>query len=274
MPRDNELTNAGAQQPPRRRIHKDLISAVAQDATNMIKLTALVQRVLIVWKDTHDVEPMVAPLRNAGCWVEIATAVDDAVRFAAALKPTIVLIGDTPLGLNRVELTIQIRSVLPADAPPVFIVAPSCDSVCVTSGPGSEASASADDSMEELLGQLNSLLSGDHPQQTDSLETNSSADRVQCNGVCLDRIRHRVSVDDEEVRLTPTEFKLLWEFVIRPGFVQTREDLTRTCKGTTSRVQTRTIDAHVKAIRQKLKDRAFLIETVHGVGYRFRDTDW
>jgi len=274
MPKVNELKNAKVQQPPRLRVHKDVIGAVAQDDKNMIKLTALAQRVLVVWKDTHDVEPMVAPLRNAGCWVETATVVEDAVRFAAALKPTIVLIGDTPSGLNRVELTIQIRSVLPADAPPVFIMAPSCDSVCVTSGPGSEASAGADDSMEELLGQLNSLLSGDHPQQTGSLETNSSSERVQCNGVCLDRVRHRVAVDDEEVHLTPTEFKLLWEFVVHPGFVQSREDLTRTCKGTTSRVQTRTIDAHVKAIRQKLKDRAFLIETVHGVGYRFRDTDW
>ena len=274
MPIDDGLINANAQPPLRRRIHKGLIGAVTQDAKNMIKLTALAQRVLIVWKDTHDVEPMVAPLRDAGCWVETANAAEDAVRLATTLKPTIVLIGDMLSGLNRMGLTIQIRSVLPADAPPVFIMAPSCDSVCVTSGLESETSATAEDSMEELLGQLSSLLSVDHPQQTGSLETNSSSERVRCHGVCLDRVRHRVWVADEEVHLTPTEFKLLWQLAVHPGLVQSRGDLTRTCKGTASRVKTRTIDAHVKAIRQKLKDRAFLIETVHGVGYRFRDTDW
>jgi DNA-binding response OmpR family regulator len=73
--------------------------------------------------------------------------------------------------------------------------------------------------------------------------------------------------------LTPTEFRLLWELVRRPGYVLSRSELTRTCKGSENAVQARTIDAHIKSIRRKLRDRAHLIETVHGVGYRFQEME-
>lgn len=75
------------------------------------------------------------------------------------------------------------------------------------------------------------------------------------------------------LRLTPTEFKLLWKLASRPGYVLSRNELTKLCKGAdgATAVQSRTIDAHIKSILRKLSERSRLIETVHGVGYRFQE---
>jgi DNA-binding response OmpR family regulator len=98
-------------------------------------------------------------------------------------------------------------------------------------------------------------------------------ERIEHLGLTLDRVRHRVFVDGNPLHLTPTEFKLLWELASRPGFVLSRNELSQVCRGTMSTLHTRTVDAHIKAIRRKLAGYASFIETVHGVGYRFRESD-
>ena len=217
----------------------------------------------------------IVALRNRGRWIETATNLDEAVTVAASLNPTIVLVGDSLSYLNSVELTIRIRSTVLTDAAPLFIMAPSCGEVCI--GQGSVRAADEEEGMPGLICQLNELLEGQAETQGSRPRSGAvglTTERIQCNGVCLDRVRHRAWVSDDELRLTPTEFKLLWELVLHPGFVRSRENLRRTCKGTTTSVQARTIDAHVRSIRRKLKDLAFLIETVHEVGYRFRDSGY
>jgi len=70
------------------------------------------------------------------------------------------------------------------------------------------------------------------------------------------------------LKMTPTEFRLLWTLACEPGRVFSRQELTDTCIGENAPVLERTIDVHVKSIRQKLRPHANVIETVRGVGYR------
>ncbi|HYH64102.1 MAG TPA: winged helix-turn-helix domain-containing protein, partial [Urbifossiella sp.] len=101
-----------------------------------------------------------------------------------------------------------------------------------------------------------------------------AADVVEHAGVRIDRVRHRVSVGDEAVDLTPTEFKLLLCLLRQPGRAFNRHQLMDAAIGEGSIVLERTIDVHVKTLRQKLTKAggaAELIETVRGVGYRFRE---
>lgn len=91
-----------------------------------------------------------------------------------------------------------------------------------------------------------------------------------CDGLRIDRRRHQASIDDRELRLTPTEFNLLWTLAAAPGQVFTRAELIDALRGEAAVGQARTIDVHVKSIRRKLGERADLIETVHGLGYRLR----
>ncbi len=89
--------------------------------------------------------------------------------------------------------------------------------------------------------------------------------------VRLDVSGHRLFVGGAEVRLTATEFRLLRALMERRGRVQTREQLLSEVWGYAGDVDSRTVDTHVRRLRRKLGESAERIETVIGVGYRFRD---
>lgn len=99
----------------------------------------------------------------------------------------------------------------------------------------------------------------------------AEGDVVSAGGIEIDRAQHRVTVNGEELSLTPTEFRLLWGLVRQPGRAFSRHELMETAMGDDALVLERTIDVHVKSLRQKLGSHAEKIETVRGVGYRFRE---
>ncbi len=94
---------------------------------------------------------------------------------------------------------------------------------------------------------------------------------IQFGPMRIDREGHRVWVEEQEINLTALEFRLLYAFVSRRGRVQTRDALLSDVWGIEADVTTRTVDTHVKRLREKLGDAGRYIETLRGVGYRFRD---
>jgi two-component system phosphate regulon response regulator PhoB len=100
---------------------------------------------------------------------------------------------------------------------------------------------------------------------------NEPAENVEHLGVRIDRVRHRASVDGNDLDLTPTEFRLLECLVRQPGRAFSRSQLMDFAIGQGAIVLERTIDVHVKSLRRKLGPAADFIETVRGVGYRFRE---
>ena len=96
-------------------------------------------------------------------------------------------------------------------------------------------------------------------------------DSVTAQGITVDRVRHRVTFAGATVPLTRSEFNLLDTLIARPGRVFQRSELIDSALGTDTMVLERTIDVHIRALRRKLGAAADVIETVRGVGYRFRD---
>jgi len=97
---------------------------------------------------------------------------------------------------------------------------------------------------------------------------------IQRNELSLDPDRHLCKWKGSEVRLTVTEFLILYSLAIRPGLVKNRDQLIDTAYGETIYVDDRTIDSHIKRMRRKFRlfDKNFdRIETLYGVGYRYRD---
>ena len=88
----------------------------------------------------------------------------------------------------------------------------------------------------------------------------------------VDPAAHQVWVDGHEVSLTALEFRLVQTLISRRGRVQTRDTLLSDVWGITADVTTRTVDTHVKRLREKLGPAGMYIETVRGTGYRFRST--
>lgn len=82
----------------------------------------------------------------------------------------------------------------------------------------------------------------------------------------------KVSVEKEEVQLTSTEFKILSILASKPGHVFTREQFINNIQGENIFVTGRTIDTHIAGLRKKIGNAANMIETIRGIGYRFKDT--
>lgn len=91
-------------------------------------------------------------------------------------------------------------------------------------------------------------------------------------GIRLDPLAHTVTADGEGVLLTLKEFRLLQQLMERPDTVHTREMLLSRVWGTDYDGETRTVDAHVKSLRQKLGRCGELVATVRGVGYRMEES--
>jgi two-component system phosphate regulon response regulator PhoB len=114
----------------------------------------------------------------------------------------------------------------------------------------------------ELILRINSIFK----RITDREERKSPT--VKVGNIVIDTERHRTMVDSTDVTLTATEFRLLHLLMSRIGKVLSREDLLSHVWNYSSDVETRTVDTHIRRLREKLGDQGDLIKTVRGVGYK------
>src|SRR5690349_6810714 len=98
-----------------------------------------------------------------------------------------------------------------------------------------------------------------------------TADRLSAGPITIDPSRHEVLVNGKPVDLTSLEFKLLRTLMQRRGRVQERDRLLNEVWGYESVIDTRTVDTHVRRLREKLGKAGDIVETVRGFGYRFRE---
>ena len=119
-------------------------------------------------------------------------------------------------------------------------------------------------SVRELMLRVRSLL---RRRQTESQAATQS---LTFGALRVDVEGHQVWLDDEELNLTAIEFKLLSVLMNRRGRVQSRQQLLNDVWGIQADVTTRTVDTHVKRLRQKLGRMGDAVETLRSVGYRFR----
>jgi len=119
--------------------------------------------------------------------------------------------------------------------------------------------------MKALIERVKALL-----RRNPADEAEEDRDRLMIEGIDIDRVTHMVRLDGQELPLTPTEFNLLWTLARQPGRTFKRNELLDWSRGEDANSMERTIDVHVRGLRKKLGDKAVLIETVRGIGYRFK----
>lgn len=122
-------------------------------------------------------------------------------------------------------------------------------------------------SVKELLLRVEAVL-----RRSDKMAAPGASATLALGPICLDPDRHEVTVDRQKVTLTALEFRLLQNFLQRPGRIQTRETLLSDVWGIDAEVTTRTVDTHIKRLREKLGDAGEAIETVRGIGYKMGGT--
>jgi two-component system phosphate regulon response regulator PhoB len=223
------------------------------------------QTILIIEDERALVEVLTYNLRKEGFDVQSATAGQDGLRRAQTTLPDLIVLDLMLPVIEGLEVCRILKSGARTRDIPLLMLTARSEEVDEIVGfqMGTDDYVTKPFKIKPLIQRIKALL---RRKRTTSVE----GDVVSAGGIEIDRAQHRATVDGQELNLTPTEFRLLWGLVRQPGRAFSRHELMESAMGDDALVLERTIDVHVKSLRQKLLERAEQIETVRGVGYRFR----
>ena len=220
-------------------------------------------QVLIVEDEPAIAELIAVNLRHNGfapLWAEDGVSAQR--ELDAALPDVILLDWMLPGGCSGLNLARKWRADSRTKHVPILMLTARGDEPDKIAG----LDAGADDyitkpfSTQELLARIRAVLRRRTPEQ--------AGERVQVGGLVLDSETHRVTYHDQPLKLGPTEFKLLSHLMHNPERVHSRAQLLDKVWGDHVYIEERTVDVHIKRLREGLGGAAVMIETVRGAGYR------
>lgn len=222
-------------------------------------------RVLVVEDESAIAELISINLRHAGYNVTIASNADQAQIEVDGVLPDMVVLDWMLPGQSGLMLAKRWRSQARTRELPIIMLTARAEEGDMISG----LDAGADDyltkpfSTNELLARIRAVLRRKAPEALDTM--------VEVGGLKLDPTTRRVNRDDRDVRIGPTEFRLLHFFMTHPERVHSRAQLLDRVWGDHVFIEERTVDVHVKRLREALEPVGCsrMIETVRGAGYRF-----
>jgi two-component system phosphate regulon response regulator PhoB len=222
-------------------------------------------RILVIEDERGLTEALTWAFQREGYEVLVARDGHEGLRRAQTVLPDLIILDIMLPGLNGLEVCRELRAGERTRDIPIIILSAKAEETDQVVG----FSLGADDYVTKPFSPKVLL------QRVKALQRRYSggaepADVIEYLGVKIDRVRHRAFADGEELDLTPTEFRLLECMLRQPGRAFTRHQLMDAAIGDNAIVLERTIDVHIKTLRRKL-GAADLIETVRGVGYRFRE---
>nr|WP_321260366.1 response regulator transcription factor [uncultured Pseudodesulfovibrio sp.] len=224
------------------------------------------QKVLVVEDHRDTRELLKYNLSAAGFDVAAAEDGQLGLNLAQAFKPDIILLDLMMPGTDGLEVCRQLKGDPALARIPVIMLTAKGEEVDKIVG----LELGADDyvvkpfSPRELVLRIKAIL-----RRYGAPEPNAPK-FWEREGLKIDFEAHQISIDEEETSLTATEFKLLTVLISGAGKVQTRDNLLDTVWDTHFEGYSRTVDTHVRRLRQKLGPYASWIETIRGVGYRFK----
>ena len=220
-------------------------------------------RILIVEDEPAIAELIAVNLKHNGFQPIWAIDAEVAQRELNEVLPDVILLDWMLPGESGLALARRWRASARTKAVPILMLTARGDEADRVAG----LDAGADDyivkpfSPRELLARIRAVLRRRVPEATGGL--------VKVGDLQLDADTHRVSLADKPLKIGPTEFKLLHFFMHHPERVHSRGALLDKVWGDHVYIEERTVDVHVKRLRESLSDAGSMIETVRGAGYRF-----
>jgi two-component system phosphate regulon response regulator PhoB len=229
----------------------------------------MTEHILIVDDEADIVELLDYNLRQAGYTVVNARDGASALAAVRRQRPDLIVLDLMLPDIPGTEVCRRLRKEAGTEAIPILMLTARAEEIDRVVGfeVGADDYVAKPFSPREIVLRVSALLRRARPRDE------APVDRVRVGPMEIDVPRHRVVVSGEEVPLTALEFKLLLDLVSRRGRVQSRDDLLERVWGYAPGIETRTVDTHVKRLREKLGDGRDCIETVRGVGYRVKDKD-
>jgi two-component system, OmpR family, alkaline phosphatase synthesis response regulator PhoP len=229
-------------------------------------------KTVLVVDDEKDIRDLIAyNLSKEGFAVLTAGDGNEALQKLADHKVAVVVLDIMMPGMDGFEVCRRIRAKETiANLPIIFLTARSGEADQII---GLELGA--DDYIQKpvsprvLVARVKSILRRSEMPEVPSMQGENSAERVDVDGIDIDRASYKVRIDGNEVFFPRKEFELLYFLATHPGRVYSREALLNRVWGEGAYVVERTVDVHIFKLREKLGGRGEKIETVKGVGYRF-----
>ena len=215
--------------------------------------------------DTNIRDLTVYALKQAGFEAAGFTCGRDFFKTCDEKTPDLVLLDIMLPEMDGLEILRELRSLPSTKNIPVMMLTAKgteFDKVC-------GLDAGADDylakpfGMMELIARIRAVL-----RRTEDMQDKDESRPLVAGGICVDERAHTVFVNEQEVQLTLKEYQLLCLLMKNRGAVLTRDVLLENIWGYNNESETRTVDVHIRTLRQKLGADGALIETVRGVGYR------
>jgi len=224
---------------------------------------------ILVIEDDRDIRELIEyNLTREGYTVRAAGDGEEGLRQARTNAPDLVILDLMLPGVDGVDVCRWLKRDPVTRNIPVVMVTAKSEERDVVMG----LSVGADDYVTKpfgpriLLARIEAVL-----RRGPLKEEQRTNDRIIRGDLTVDVQRHEVTIGDDGLDLTPTEFRLLHFLARHPGRAFSRSELISRVIGDVSVVLPRNIDVHIRSIRQKLASHRGLLETVRGIGYRFRD---
>ena len=228
------------------------------------------EKIVIVEDETDIREVLIYNFEREGFVVWGAADGRYGLKLIQDKKPDLVLLDLMLPGLDGLEVCRQLKSDEATAAISIIMVTAKGEESDIVAGLelGADDYVTKPFSPKELMARARAVL-----RRGRVLPVAAADKRLELNGVIIDIARHTVVVDGETLAsFTATELKLLHFLALNAGRVFTRDHLLSRVMGEESFVVDRNIDVHIQAIRKKIGRERKIIETIRGIGYRFRET--
>ncbi|NNE43660.1 MAG: response regulator [Gemmatimonadetes bacterium] len=226
------------------------------------------ERILVIEDEPDIAELIEYNLVREGYWVSVTADGEEGFDRVVSDSPDLVMLDLMLPGTDGLELCRRLKEDPVTREIPIIMVTAKTEESDVVLGLG----VGADDyvpkpfSPKELVARVRAVL-----RRGKVRVEATGKERIRRGELSVDAVRHQVKLHDRDVPFTATEFRLLHMLASHPGRAFTREQLLSRVIGESAAVTDRNIDVHIRTIRKKLDDHRDLIETVRGVGYRFRE---
>ena len=208
-------------------------------------------------------------LSREGYTVEGCGSIEEANTFLENPSYSIILLDLMLPDGSGLDLCKQIKSNPETNETPILILTAKDDEVDKVVGfeLGADDYVTKPFSVRELILRVKAILKRN--TKTSNLSNQTHEINRNFGSLKMNIESHEIFINDEEIILTALEFKLLRQLVERRGRVQTRDQLLTDVWGYSSDVTTRTVDTHIKRLREKLGSMGKYVQTIRGVGYKF-----
>jgi two-component system phosphate regulon response regulator PhoB len=220
---------------------------------------------ILIAEDEADVQELVSlHLRNAGYVPVNVENGPEAIRRAREDAPCLILLDIMMAGMNGLEVCRLLKADMATSQIPLIMLTAKAEEPDRITG----LELGADDYMTKPFSPRELVLRVKSVLRRSAAAAGQDTAHLRAGNIVIDRERHTVRVRGKQVDLTATEFKLLSLLIERRGRVQSRDGLLNEVWGYESAIDTRTVDTHVRRLREKLGPGADCIETIRGFGYR------